>query len=143
MSPYDLINPGIVRLLHSRLHRVLSSRLMTVSYRGKRSGRQYCVPVSYYRDGDTVYCFTNGRWRVNFYEARDAVLRLQGQDWAASGRIAELPGEQRVDIMVAYFKAVPQDRKFYGVRCTGGGEPIREQVAQATQVVDIICFTLR
>ena len=143
MSPYDLINPVIVRLLHSRLHRALSLRLMTVSYRGNRSGRDYCVPVSYYREGESVYCFTNGRWRVNFNHETDAVLRLGGQDRAASGRIEELGREQRTDIMVAYFKAVPQDRKFYGVRCTAHGEPIREQVAQAAQVVDIIRFKLQ
>lgn len=143
MSPYDVINPGIVRLLHSRLHRMLSSRLMTVSYRGNRTGRRYCVPVSYYREGDIVYCFTNGRWRVNFRAKRDAVLRLRGEDWAAIGRIEALPREERIDIMAAYFQAVPQDRKFYGVRSSAQGEPIRGQVAQATLVVDIIRFNLQ
>lgn len=44
--------------------------------------------------------------------------------------------------MTRYFKAVPQDRKFYGVRCDRKGEPNRAQVEQATQVIDIICFTI-
>lgn len=142
MAAYDLINPGIIKLLHSSMHRTLSKRLMTVSYQGRKSGKDYCVPVSYYRDGDTVYCFTNGRWRINFREVREAVLRLQGEDYPARGQIDDLDREQQVELMTRYFEAVPQDKKFYGVRKGRDGQLDTASVEQATHVVEIIRFEL-
>jgi len=143
MSPYSLINPGIVRLLHSPAHGLLSRRLMTVSYQGCKSGKGYCIPVSYYRDEGTVYCFTNGSWRFNFKRQARVVLRLRGKDCAALGQVDNAAREQQVDIMTAYFNAVPQDRKFYGVTSDDGGQPVRSQVELATHRVDIIRFELR
>ena len=66
MSLYRYINPAMNRLLHSSAHWVMSRRIMTVTYQGRKSGNNYCTPVSYYRDDDAVYCFTNGKWRFNF-----------------------------------------------------------------------------
>jgi hypothetical protein len=142
MSAYDLINPSMVRLLHSRLHRAMSGRLMTVSYRGRKSGKDYCIPLSYYRDGNSVYCFTNGTWRHNFATAAAATLRIKGEDYPAQGAVFTGDIEQKTDIMTRYFKAVPQDKKFYGVGKDDKGEPARGDVKQATRVVDIIRFDL-
>lgn len=115
---------------------------MSVSYHGKKSGKPYQTPVSYYRDGDTVYCFTNGSWRANFRKPLAATLRLRGRDYPAIGEIFRGNPDEQIDLMTAYFKAVPQDRKFYGVRCDKNGEPVREHVAQATKVIEILRFTL-
>ncbi len=143
MSAYRLINPPIVRLLHSPMHRALSARIMTVSYQGRKSGKSYRIPVSYYRDGDTVYCFTNGSWRYSFTDKAGAVLRLGGKDYNAIGMMDTGDRHHQIATMSRYFKAVPQDKKFYGVRCDTRGEPIRAQVEQATHVVDILRFELQ
>ena len=143
MSAYSLINPPIVRLLHSPMHRVLSARIMTVSYRGRKSGKPYRTPVSYYRDGDTAYCFTNGNWRHNFASKADAVLRIKGRDYKAIGLVDSGDRDHQIETMTRYFKAVPQDKKFYGVRCDADGEPIRTQVEQATHVVDVLRFEIQ
>jgi hypothetical protein len=142
MSAYCYINPGMIRLLHSPAHQLLSGRIMTASYQGRKSAKDYCTPVSYYRDGDAVYCFTNGAWRYNFSNSHDAVLRIKGRDYSARGAITRAGKQQQIDIMTRYFKAVPQDRKFYGVRCDRKGEPNRAQVEQASHVIDIIRFAL-
>jgi hypothetical protein len=142
VSVYRFINPAMNRLLRSPWHGLMSRRIMIVSYHGRKSGRPYQTPVSYDRDGDTVYCFTNGRWRFNFRSEAQAELRIRGQDYPARGAIYDGDQDQQVAIMSHYFKAVPQDKKFYGVRCDSEGEPIRSQVIQATQVIDIIRFQL-
>lgn len=142
MSAYSLINPPIVRLLHSPMHRALSARIMTVSYRGRKSGKDYRTPVSYYQDGNTVYCFTNGNWRYNFVDSADAVLRIRGVDYGAIGMPDGGDQQHQTEIMTRYFKAVPGDKKFYGVRCDADGKPVRAQVQQATRVIDIIRFEL-
>lgn len=142
MSAYKYINPTMNWLLSSPWHRLLSRRIMTVSYTGKKTGKAYKTPVSYYRDDDSVYCFTNGKWRYNFTTETDAKLRLNGRNYMAKGKIFAGDKVQQTNIMCQYFKAVPQDKKFYGIQCDAHGEPIRSQVAHATTVVDIIQFKL-
>jgi hypothetical protein len=44
--------------------------------------------------------------------------------------------------MTTYFKAVPQHRNFYGVRCDAQGEPNRSQVEQALGSIVIVEFRL-
>jgi len=143
MSAYHFINPAMIKLLRSPGHRVMSKRIMIVSYRGRKSDKDYDTPVSYYRDGDTVYCFTNGVWRHNFIEPRQASLRIAGRDYEATGHLFDGSREQQTELMSEYFKAVPQDKKFYGVHCDSEGEPITAQVEQATYAVVAIEFTLQ
>lgn len=140
---YRYINPAMNRLLHSSAHWMMSRRIMTVTYLGRKSGKTYTTPVSYYRKKDTVYCFTNGKWRLNFTNDNDATLRLRGVDYPASGAIYSGSKDQQVALMTEYFKAVPQDKKFYGVRNDASGEPDQSQVRQAAQVIDIIAFELQ
>ena len=142
-SVYRIVNPAINRLLRSPWHHLLSKRIMTVSYLGKSSGKRFITPVSYYRNCDSVYCFTNGSWRHNFRTLHPATLRIAGTDFPAKGRSFEGNREQQIAIMSAYFRAVPQDRKFYGVKCSADGEPIRSQVEQALGSIVIIEFRLQ
>jgi hypothetical protein len=142
MSIYSLINPTMNRLLRSPWHRVVSKRIMTVGYLGRKSGKHFNTPISYYRDGDRVYCFTNGAWQHNFKAQHSAQLRIAGRDYPAKGRVFQGDTEKQVDIMSAYFKAVPQDRKFYGVKCGADNTPIRSQVEQALSSIVILEFRL-
>jgi hypothetical protein len=139
---YDVINPVMNRLLRSPWHHLLSRRIMTVSYRGRKSGKRYSTPISYYRCGNRVYCFTNGVWRYNFSTASACTLRIAGRDYPASGKLFDGDREQQVDIMGAYFKAVPQDKKFYGIKDGADDEPSRARVAQALGSIVIIEFAL-
>ena len=143
MTIYDLINPAMNCLLRSWWHHLLSKRIMTVSYLGRKSGKSYRTPISYYRRGNKVYCFTNGVWRYNFSNTTTATLRIAGKDYPATGKLFDGDREQQVDIMSAYFKAVPQDRKFYGIKSGMGYEPGRAEVAQALGSIVIIEFTLQ
>lgn len=142
MLIYKFLNPMIDKLLASPFHAVVSGRLMTVSYCGRRSGKAYRVPVSYYReqsDGKNyVYCFTNGVWWRNFIDGADVVLRIGGQDYSGHATAETADEEEQIAIMKRYFKAVPSDKKFYGVRCDSQGEPITELVANAASTVVMI-----
>jgi hypothetical protein len=143
VSIYTLINPTMNRLLSSRWHHLFSKRIMTVSYLGRKSGKCFNTPISYYRKGNTVYCFTNGAWRYNFSTVSTATLRIAGRDYPATGKLFDGGREQQVDTMSAYFKAVPQDKKFYGIKGGADDEPNRTQVAQALCSIVIIEFTLQ
>src|SRR5207245_11321247 len=44
-------NPFMLLVLGSRAHRMMSGRLIRLSFTGRRTGRSYTTPVSYVREG--------------------------------------------------------------------------------------------
>jgi F420H(2)-dependent quinone reductase len=58
----------------------LASRLMLVSYTGRKTGRAYRQPVSYVRDGETLLTPGGGRWTLNLRNGEPVRLRLAGRD---------------------------------------------------------------
>ena len=48
------VNPMLRLLLQSPVHRLVSGRFALITYTGRRSGRQYTIPVLYRDKGDEV-----------------------------------------------------------------------------------------
>jgi len=48
-------NPIMKWILGSPLHRVVSKSTMLVTFTGRKSGKQYTIPVNYVREGDVFY----------------------------------------------------------------------------------------
>ena len=142
MSVYRFVNPIMNALLSSPAHRVFSKRIMSVSYEGRKSGSQYTIPVSYYREGNNVFCFTNGPWLHNFKSPHAAKILIRGHEYNATGKWFDGDQEQLTNLMLEYFKAVPQDQKFYGIKRNSQGEPRRSYVNRATRLVSAIQFEL-
>lgn len=140
---YKLLNPTINALLKSPAHRILSGRLMTVYYRGRKSGKSYATPVSYYKKSDTVYCFTNGVWWHNFREARAVELRIRGRVYKGTAIAEPANSEVNIRIMSDYFNAVRSDAKFYGVTYEANGEPTMSTVQRAAAGMMMISTTLK
>jgi hypothetical protein len=48
------VNPALGMILRSPAHRLASGRLALITYTGRRSGREYTIPVLYEDKGDEV-----------------------------------------------------------------------------------------
>jgi hypothetical protein len=48
-------NPFVRLILRSPLHGLMSAALLLISYRGRKSGRKYSLPVQYVQDGNQIY----------------------------------------------------------------------------------------
>jgi deazaflavin-dependent oxidoreductase (nitroreductase family) len=57
----------------------LSSRLMLLSYTGRKTGRAYRQPVSYVTDGETLLTPGGGKWKLNLREGEPVTVRLRGR----------------------------------------------------------------
>ena len=58
LASIDHMNPALVRLLHMPiLHWLASPGLMTISLRGRRSGKLFRFPVGYHDQTDAVVRF--------------------------------------------------------------------------------------
>jgi hypothetical protein len=115
---------------------------MTVYYQGRKSGKSYATPVSYYKTGDTVYCFTNGVWWHNFREARAVEIRVRGKTHKGTGIAEPANSEANTIIMANYFKAVRSDAKYYAVTYEANGEPKMSTVQRAAAGMMMISIAL-
>ncbi len=79
-----IVNPVVRPVLRSPLHGLFSRGLMLLTFRGRRSGRSFTIPVQYAREGDTVIVYP-GRaaektWWRNLREAAPVRLHILGAD---------------------------------------------------------------
>jgi deazaflavin-dependent oxidoreductase (nitroreductase family) len=66
-------------ILRSPLHPVLSRRFLLLSFRGRKTGRWYQLPLSYVRrDGEVIMTTDSGWWR-NLRGGGPVQLRLRGR----------------------------------------------------------------
>jgi len=77
------LNPVVVWILRSPLHRLLSRGLMLLSYTGRRSGRRHAIPVGYQRSGAVITVLASRarrkRWWRNFREPAPVELLVRGR----------------------------------------------------------------
>jgi deazaflavin-dependent oxidoreductase (nitroreductase family) len=78
------VNPLIIALLRSPLHRVLSKKFMLLTVTGRKTGRTYTVPVGRREAPDgTLVLSAGGNWRHNLHGGADVRLTLEGRERAA------------------------------------------------------------
>lgn len=94
----------------------LGKRLALLSFTGRRSGRRYTIPMSYARDGDTVFMMTqkDRSWWRNFADQPEVELRLAGRVVTGTAE-AHIGTEDDVTEVVEHLSTRPVDAKAYGV----------------------------
>src|SRR5881628_2120724 len=68
-------NPFMRLVLGSGAHRMMSGRLMLLSFTGRRTGRSYTTPVSYVREGTNLFVPGRGAWWKNLTSGTARVLQ--------------------------------------------------------------------
>lgn len=127
------LNPLVAALLRSPLHGALSGSVLLLTFTGRRSGRIYTTPVSYYREGDTVRCFTSRdtSWWRNLRGGATVTLRIRGEE--RSGRAeAVWDDPQRVGAALrGFLTQVPRDAGYHDVRLDASGRPDEADLERA------------
>jgi deazaflavin-dependent oxidoreductase (nitroreductase family) len=79
-----LMNPFMVALLRSKLHRVASKNFILLTVTGRKSGRSYTLPVTRHEqlDGSLVVSAA-GDWRHNLQTGAEVRVTLDGRERTA------------------------------------------------------------
>lgn len=87
------MNPVVVALLRSPLHRLASRGLLLLTVTGRRTGRRYTIPVGYQMDGDRfVILVSKARrknWWRNYHDPAPVELLVAGRDLAGMGWVVQ------------------------------------------------------
>jgi deazaflavin-dependent oxidoreductase (nitroreductase family) len=89
-------NAVVLAVLRSRAHRLLSATAIELRYTGRRSGRQYVLPVQYAGAGDHLVVWPqhwqHSTWWRNFRTPQPVTVRLTGRLHEGTARVVD-PGD--------------------------------------------------
>lgn len=74
-----VINPFVSLILRSPLHRMLSGRLLLLTFTGRKTGKVFTIPVGYTREDETLTLFSDYGWWKNLRGGAPVTVRLQGR----------------------------------------------------------------
>ena len=111
-----------------------------LTFSGHKSARSYTIPVSYYREGDTVTVITKRvrNWWRNFETPAEVRLRLAGEEFDGIARIRS-EDEDKLEFMTDYLAKRPVDAKAYGL---AKDEIVKEKIARIIPHIVVIDITL-
>ncbi len=83
------VNPLMRHLLRTPLAGGLRKQFMVLSFKGRKTGREFVVPVSaHWIDGD-LYALVGSAWKVNFRGGAPASVLYDGCETAMRGELIE------------------------------------------------------
>ena len=128
---FKFLNPIMKTILRSPLHKMISGQILIISFKGRKSGKEYNTPVSYFRETDKVYVFTHANWWKNLVGGVQVQVRIQGQDFLGQAEPIADDVDQIAEMLAQMLVAVPSDARFYNVTLDSDGQPNPEEVRKA------------
>jgi len=144
MNLWFLINPVVAFLARSPLHFLISHQVLVIQFKGKKSGKQYLVPVSYHEHESSYTCVTlrSNIWWRNLKEVSHTKIWLKGtlknaqidlefnNDQIVESTLRDLVTNNRVD---AYFAKIKLNKD---------GSPDSDDLIQAGKIHTVLKFTI-
>jgi len=84
-----LVNPGLKFLLGTPLAGSARKQLMVLSFKGRKSGNPYSIPVSAHEIGGQLYALAGAPWTRNFRGGADAEVLHDGKKTSMHGELIE------------------------------------------------------
>ncbi|HFE65832.1 MAG TPA: nitroreductase family deazaflavin-dependent oxidoreductase [Chloroflexi bacterium] len=144
--PPAFFNKLVTGLLRSPLHGLMSKSTLLLTITGRKSGRQYVIPVSYVqKDEQTILCSTlrSRGWWKNLRGGADITVRLRGQDRRARATAVYDDDAAIAAGITAIVEQVPRDAKYYDVRLDDEKRPYPEDIARVAQLRVLIKIKLK
>src|SRR3712207_86953 len=76
---YNIINPTFKALLRTPAHGALSKQLMLLSFKGRRTGKQFTIPVGYAEYDEGLLIATESPWWKNLRGGAPVEVWLRGK----------------------------------------------------------------
>ena len=144
MNLWFLINPVVAFLARSPLHFLISHQVLVIQFKGRKSGKQYLVPVSYHEHESCYTCVTlrSNIWWRNLKEVSHTKIWLKGSlndaqidlefnnDQVVESTLRDLVTNNKVD---AYFA---------NIKLHKDGSPHSDDLSQAAKIHTVLKFTI-
>ncbi|MEE4185709.1 MAG: hypothetical protein V2J12_08075 [Gammaproteobacteria bacterium] len=130
---FVIINPLMRLLLRSPLHGLLSDSIVLITYRGRRSGKQYSTPVRYVRMPDCIRCYSNHetKWWRNLRDGAEVRMLTAGSESGYRTEVIENDLPRIREALAHYFSVYPEDAVYHDVKLNRDKQPDPAQLDAA------------
>ncbi|QDQ92526.1 DUF385 domain-containing protein [Rhodococcus sp. WB9] len=141
---FRIANKVIRPLLASPFHKPLSSRLMLLTYTGRKSGRRFTIPIGYFDwDSGTVLALSNHlAWVINLRDEPTVVLRIRGRNHKAVPAVIEEPAEIVAVLKEFANRKGPKAAKGLMLGLPGDRQPTEQELRDAAARTRLVRFQL-
>jgi deazaflavin-dependent oxidoreductase (nitroreductase family) len=139
-----IVNPLVRLILRSPLHGLMSGTLLLITYRGRKTGREYSLPVQYVQTGQTIYIMPGlperKTWWRNLKETSPVQLILRGQSLAghATALKPASDSESIQEGLRLFLRCFPAMAKVHHIGMGANGNFIAADLQQAAKQAVII-----
>ncbi len=139
-----IANPFVRLILRSPLHGWMSTVLLLITYRGKKSGREYTLPVQYVQNGSVIYIVPGmpeqKTWWRNLKGGLPVKLILRGQVVSANGRLLDPQADaaECASGLDLYLKKFPSLPGYHHIRVDADGRFNADDLHKAAESVVMI-----
>ncbi|HEY4387794.1 MAG TPA: nitroreductase/quinone reductase family protein [Ktedonobacteraceae bacterium] len=127
-----VFNPLSKTILRSPLHGVMSSKLLLITFTGRKSGKEFTTPISYVRQGNTLLLAVGGSWWKNLRGGATVWLRLQGERCFAVTEVVT-DEEAMSEVYQIILAKNPTQGRFMGIKAGSDGKPDPDDLLRAIE----------
>lgn len=84
-----IINPIMRLLVHTPIAGAARKQFMVLTVHGRKTGRQYEIPLSAHFIDNTLYAMTDATWKYNFRDGATAEVLLDGKTTTMHGELID------------------------------------------------------
>ncbi len=130
------LKPVMLTVLGSPLHGLLSRDILALSYRGRRSGRTFTLPLSYVAIGERMYlCTRDSLWARNLRDEPAVEIVLRGQRVPAVAHVLDSASDEALAGLRAFLTRNPRTGEtLYDLRRGPDENDLRREVLRSTVV---------
>ena len=137
-----IANPIMRFILCSPFHKMLSDSLLLITYRGKKSGKTYTLPVNYAQVDNIIYIVPGMHekkiWWRNLRGGAPVTLTLGGRSVSGSALVWEDDVESIAEALGYYARRFPPSARMHGVRMEPDGTCNPEDLLKAAQSILVV-----
>ncbi len=119
-------------LLKSPVHGIVSRKLLVLKYTGRKSGKQYTLPVGYAREGNTVLIGAAGPWWKNLRDGARVTVLLPGRERTGSAETVTDQAEM-APLYRTLLAQNPTHGRFVSIRREPDGMPNADDLERAVR----------
>ncbi len=115
---FPLINFAMKMLLRSPLHFFVSSHILLITFRGRRTGRSFTTPVRYVREGSIVRLFSSpqANWWKNLRGGVAVSVTIKGKVIDCQATVLETDEDTKLRSFRTYLERFPGDAAYHGLK---------------------------
>jgi deazaflavin-dependent oxidoreductase (nitroreductase family) len=144
-----IANPFVRLILRSPLHGLFSAALLLITYRGRKTGKQYSLPVQYVQDANHIYIIPGApeqkTWWRNLQAGAPVQVTLRGKTLTGNGFLLEHDADAEIILkgFGLYLQRFPVLAKYHHIRIEADGNFNEVDLRQAAETVVMIRVELK